>query len=251
MKNYYTFMFVLIIIMILCYFFYLDNNLKQIENMDIINDISLNVITLSNQDRLSNINEQEKILNIKINKFNAIRGSLLNQNELVNNNILDINFKLDESKRANEIGCYLSHLNLLKSLKNSNSKSKYHVVLEDDFKFVTGTNFIETVKNIIEQTQLYSFDIIFLGWSNDNESSYKYFSPNLYWFDDINKFYGTYGYLINSNSLDKIINLIQYVDMPIDVKYKTLYMNKKLNAYWSKIKLIEPNYSLPSTIVIT
>ena len=238
----------ILIILVIYYFLYINNECSnQIENMNLINELSFNVITLSNPERLLNIEEQEKILNLKFNKFNAIKGNELNQDELVKNKILDNNFKYYINKRSNEIGCYLSHLYLLKSLKNTNSK--YHVILEDDFKFVLGTNFIETVNKIICQTAIYSFDIIFLGWNNENKLSYEYFSPNLYWFNDINKFYGTFGYLVNSNSLDKIINLISFIDMPIDMKYKTLYLDKKLNIYWSNVILIEPNYALPSTIL--
>lgn len=240
--------FSLIIIILFC-FLYINNNtyLNQIENMDLINMISFNVITLSNIERLLNIEEQEKKLNIKINKFNGIKGNQLNQNELVKNKILDINYKFDIFTRSNEIGCYLSHLNLLKSLKSSNYK--YHIILEDDFKFVQSNNFIKTINKIISETVIYSFDIIFIGWNNDNELSFEYFSPNLYWFNNKNNFYGTYGYLVNSNSLDKIIDLISYVDMPIDMKYKSLYLDKKLNLYWSTIKLIEHNYNLTSTIL--
>jgi len=240
------YLFVLILLLICC-IFYINKSSNQIENMNLINMISFNVITLSNPERLLNIKEQESILNIKMNKFNAINGRQLNQDELVKNKILDINFKLDVNKRANEIGCYQSHLNLLKSLKNTNSK--YHIILEDDFNLVSGTNFMETVNLIISQTIIYSFDIIFLGWNNENKSSYEYFSPNLYWFNNVNNFYGAYGYLVNSNSLDKIINLISFIDMPIDNKYKILYLEKKLNIYWSNIILIEPNYALPSTIL--
>jgi GR25 family glycosyltransferase involved in LPS biosynthesis len=248
MELYKIYLFVIIIIIIISIFFLYENfHIKKIENINLNNHLSFNVITLSNQERLKNIEEQENILDIKINKFDGVKGIKINQDELVKNKILDINFKFDSIKRSNEIGCYQSHLNLLKSLKNSNLH--YHIILEDDFKFILGTNFIETVNKILEQTQIYSFDIIFLGWTNENESSYKYFSPNLYWFDNLNNFSGTYGYIVNQKSIDKIIDLISFIDMPIDEKYKSLYINKKLNIYWSSVKLIEPNYLLPSTIL--
>jgi GR25 family glycosyltransferase involved in LPS biosynthesis len=96
-------------------------------------------------------------LDIKINRFNGIKGNNINQDELAENKILDINFKFNSIKRSNEIGCYQSHLNLLKSLKNSNLN--YHVVLEDDFKFISGTNFMEIIEKILAETKIYSFDI--------------------------------------------------------------------------------------------
>ena len=117
---------IFIIVLIIC-FFILNNytkdkiNYHQIENYspDLINlkNFTFNVITLHNHDRLTNISEQEKILvNIQINKFNAIRGIELNQDKLVEDKILSTNFKYPSAKRSNEIGCYLSHLELLKSL---------------------------------------------------------------------------------------------------------------------------------------
>ena len=93
---------IFIIVLIIC-FFILNNSSKdkinttQIENysIDLINltNFTFNVITLHNPDRLTNINEQEKILpNIQINKFNAIRGKELNQDKLIQDKILTTDF---------------------------------------------------------------------------------------------------------------------------------------------------------------
>lgn len=211
------------------------------------NNISWNVITLNYPERLSNIITQEKLLNITINKFNAINGKYINQDNLIELRILDPHFKFSNTKRANEIGCYQSHLELLKSLKES--KFKYHVILEDDFKFTNSLETLNQIDNIISQTMFYSFDIIFIGWTNENKSSYAYFSDNLYKFNTNTNFYGTYGYIVNSNSLDKIINLLSWIDMPIDLKYNQLYKENKLDMYWINPIIVEPNYNLPSTIV--
>lgn len=246
---------IFLILIIICYFLMEKYKIRK-DNFNSENNkiFSYNVITLYHVDRLNNIKEQEKILpNIKISKFNAIKGMEINQNELIKLKILSPEFALCEQKRSNEIGCYSSHLELLKSLRNTNYK--YHIILEDDFKFVDGTDFIDSIKKIIEQTkkQNYQFDIIFLGWnSNINkllEEQIDY-SENLFKFNSINSFYGTYGYMVNSNSLEKIINLIEFIDMPIDIKYNKLHSENKLNIYWSKQKLIEHNYILESTILI-
>ena len=237
---------ILIFFLIILFMFYCLLNRENYSN--IIDNISFNVITLSNEDRLNNIKEQENLSNIKINKFNAYRGIDLDQDQLIKSNILDVKFKFPSTKRSNEIGCYQSHLNLLKSLKNS--QSKYHIILEDDFKFVPNINFFDTIDKVIAQTNFYSFDIIFLGWaSNSSKSEQIYFSDNLCNFTSNNSFYGTYGYMVNSNSLDKIINLISWIDMPIDTKYNKLYSDNKLNMYWTIPIIIEPNYSLISTIL--
>ena len=223
-------------------------NTEKYTNIDNYNkNISWNVITLNYPERLSNINTQENLLNITINKFNAINGKNINQDNLVELKILDPNFKSLNTKRSNEIGCYLSHLNLIKSLKNSNSQ--YHIILEDDFQFVGSLDILDMIDKIIAQTKFYSFDIIFIGWANENKSSYTYFSDNLYKFNPNAKFYGTYGYIINSNSIDKIINSLSKLDMQIDLKYNQLYMENKLDIYWINPVIIEPNHSLPSTIL--
>ena len=232
---------IIFFLIILIYFFniFFNNNL--------INNISFNVITLYNQDRINNIENQEKILNLQINKFNAIKGIDLDQDNLIQLKILDDKFKFYSSKRSNEIGCYLSHLNLLKSCKKLNNK--FHIIFEDDFQIVSNIHFYQMITNIINQTTFYSFDIIFLGWVNDNTDSYYYFSDNLYKFNNNNNFFGTVAYIVNSNSLDKIIDLISYIDMPIDTKYKQLHTDNKLDIYWINPIIVESNYSLFSSIL--
>ena len=247
---------IFIIVLIICFFILNNsrkdksNNNNQIENysQDLIN-FTFNVITLHNLDRLLNLSEQEKILpNIQINKFNAIRGIELNQDKLIQDKILTTDFKYPSIKRSNEIGCYLSHLELLKSLKNSTAK--YHIILEDDFKFVQSTDFLLMLNNAISQTKFNSFDIIFLGWNSSDLNSEKVsWSENLIKFKPTNSFYGTYAYMVNSNSLDKIINLISQIDMPIDTKYNVLYSANKLDLYWLNPTVIEPNFGLTSTIL--
>jgi GR25 family glycosyltransferase involved in LPS biosynthesis len=246
---------IIIIVLILCIYI-LNNysndkiNTNQIKNYtEDLKNFSFNVITLYNPDRLFNISEQEKILpHIKINKFNAIKGIELNQDELVINKILNKNFKYPSLKRSNEIGCYLSHLELLRSLKKSSAK--YHIVFEDDFKFILDTDFLLMIKNAINQTKFNSFDIIFLGWNiSDNNSERIIWSKNLIKFNLNNLFYGNHAYMVNSNSLDKIINLISEIDMPIDTKYNVLYSSNKLDFYWINPIIIEPNYGLISTIL--
>lgn len=248
------FIFIFIIVLLMCLLIFNTNNNKvnqnKIENYSTeLPDFTFNVITLYNPDRLLNISEQEKILpNIKINKFNAIRGNTLNHDKLIQDKILTNDFWYPDSKRSNEIGCYLSHLELLKSLKKSSAK--YHIVFEDDFKFISNTDFLAMINNAISQTKFNSFDIIFLGWNSSGNNSEKIiWSSNLIKFVPTNSFYGTYAYIVNSNSLDKIINQISQVDMPIDTKYNVLYTSGKLDLYWLNPIAIEPNFGLTSTIL--
>ena len=82
-----------------------------------------------------------------------------------------------------------------------------------------------------------------------NGINYNVYSNNLYKFNNDATFYGAYAYLVNHKSLDKIINLISYVDMPIDIKYNKLYSNKMLDMYWITPIIVEPNFDLKSTIL--
>lgn len=244
---------IFITILLLCFFILNCNQIKLNYNQENYSEdldkFSFNVITLYTPDRLLNISEQEKILpNIKINKFRAIKGENLEQEKLVKEQILTNNFVEPTLKRLNEIGCYLSHLELLKSLKNSSAE--YHIILEDDFKFVLNTNFLSMLNNAINQTKINSFDIIFLGWNLSDDNIEKiYWSDNLVKFKPNNIFNGTYAYMVNSNSIDKIIKLISKVDMPIDTKYNVLYSLNELDLYWLNPVIIEPNYNLKSTIL--
>lgn len=86
------------------------------------------VITL--QKRKQYITSTLKNMNINITTlFDAIIGSTLNRTELIKNDIVDKDCKLND----NEIGCALSHYNLIKKFYNGNSKNLF--VFEDDIEY--------------------------------------------------------------------------------------------------------------------
>ena len=226
---------ILLIILLVIYIF-IDNKL-----------FDYYVITLFNEDRLNNIKNQEIKNNIIINKFNAIKGIDIDQQQLINDNLLDKNFYNLSLKRSNEIACYSSHLKLLITIRDKIiNKSKYYIILEDDFN-ICNDNFKAIINDAIKQVK--SFDIIFIGWENNDSNSINTHSLNLYKFNPINNFYGTHAYLINPKSIDKIINLIKFIDMPIDEKYKKLNSLNQLEIYWLNPVVINTNYELASTIV--
>jgi GR25 family glycosyltransferase involved in LPS biosynthesis len=76
-------------------------------------------------------------------------------------------------KFINEVGCYLSHLLLIKSLINS--KYKYSVIFEDDF-YIKNNNFENELNKILNK--LSSFDILYLGNSHNNHGSH--YIDNIY-----------------------------------------------------------------------
>ena len=111
------------------------------------------------------------------------------------------------------------------------------------------------IKNALDQIKN-NFDIIFLGYTYDNEdkikipNSIKNYSNNLFKLDDTFYAYGAHAYLVNNNKIDKIIDNIKFIEMPIDSKYYDLAISNKLNIYYLNPKVIDINYSLKSTIVI-
>lgn len=218
-----------------------------------LNIIKYYVITLRNINRMENIKKQEKIFNININIFEAIKGVSINQEELINNNILNPIFKYPTIKRSNEIGCYMSHLTLLKNIKNIKNnnidQSNYSVILEDDFEIIN-SDFQIIINDALLQIPN-NFDILFLGYPVIiDESTNLNYSTNLYEFNNKNNIYGAYAYLINNNNIDKIIKNIEYIDMPIDIKYQELGYKNKLNIFFINPKIIDTNFGFASTIVV-
>lgn len=228
-----------IILVIIFLLYYNTNNNFEAFN----NNYDLYVITLKNYERLNNIKNQENKYEIKINIFDAVDGVLLNQYELIKNGLLSEKFSFDSLKRNKEIACYQSHLNILEFIKN-NSDKKYSIIFEDDF-LIKNDDFINIIEKIISYN-LY-FDVIFLGNPNNNYGNH--IIDNVYDFDDNNNLWGAYAYMINNENIDKIINNINYIEKPIDIKYEELGKNKKLIIYMVYPTIISTDINLLSTIL--
>jgi GR25 family glycosyltransferase involved in LPS biosynthesis len=235
------FLIILIIILIIIKVIIQTKNIKEG-----FSNISCMVITLGNIDRLKNIEEQQNKNNIYIQKIDAVNGSLLNQDDLIRDNILDVRFKEGTSKRKNEIGCYLSHLKIYKTVLNSNKVDGITIVLEDDF-IINTNNFYESIENIINELRDIDYDIVYLGNTFGNAG--EQYKNNIYYVDKNNKILGTYGYLINNKNAKKIYELTKFVDTQIDEKINNLIKENKLNAFIVKPNIINHNYGLESTIL--
>jgi GR25 family glycosyltransferase involved in LPS biosynthesis len=213
--------------------------------------INIYVITLQNNDRLNNINNQQNKINYPIEKFIGINGQYINQLELFNKNILSKEFlDKDNIKRSKEIGCYLSHLNLLKKI-SYNIASKYSIILEDDFIIIDNNvlNKINDILNYLSYNNI-DFDIIFLGNTFNNKG--KKLNDNNFNIYKINTdvyTIGCFSYLINNKNIFKIINYLNYIDSPIDNKIDSLIKNKKIISYVIYPNLITYNSILDSNIL--
>ena len=239
----------LLLIIIVILFGFLRINYKD-ENFEDSYIFDMYVITLGKQERIENIKNQEKKINNKIEIFDAVNGLKLDINYLKNNNILVNQNTLSENynHKMGEIGCYLSHLNIYKKIKENNKK-RYTIIFEDDF-LINSDNLIDEVKKAIDvlNSKNIEFDFLFLGNLNDNHG--ENISDNLYYIDNNNNLYGTHGYIINNKNIDKIINNLNKIIKQIDNSIQDLSYNKVFNTIVIYPNLVNQESQLKSTIKI-
>lgn len=217
---------------------------KTIENFE--SNIKMYVITLKHPDRISNIEKQEKKIDAKINIFDAVKGDLLDTNELYSSGEISDNYKNANKKDKRVIGCFLSHLKLLEKIKSDN-KSGYTIIFEDDIKILS-EDFMKQVDTIICNMDNTNFDLIFLGnlYSNKGEQ----LIDNIYKINKDEHLYGTHAYIVNNSNIDKILKHITIVDMPIDGKYEALAMENILDIFLINPTIVDQQGDdyLPSNI---
>ncbi len=185
-----------------------------------------------NVDRWNNIKEILSSYNIEFERFPAINGTKLPQNEVDN---INKNKEWSLNLMPGEIGCYKSHITLCEKFLE-NPESEFLWIIEDDF-FITGgfsREFLTTIMASIPK----DCDILRLIASN-TEIGKKLVELNLdgkiyYIIDPFKIPLGTTSYIVSKNGAKKIVNNMKY-KRPIDVDYAHNW-NNKLNIY-----VISPN----------
>jgi len=196
------------------------------------NKIDYHVILMSsNLERSENIVKMKKKIDKNIKHFEAIMGAdLLNNNQLDINKIIKYDNKINFSfsyKYINEVGCYLSHFVLIKSLLDS--PYDYTVIFEDDF-YILNDNFNEQLNKILDSIDI-DFDLLYLGNFTNSAEPYNYgnnYKNNIYYINKNNDLYGTHAYVINNKKIKKIYNYLLDFNLAIDNKYKYLIDNNLL-----------------------
>ena len=187
--------------------------------------------------------------------FEAVNGSKLDIPKLQEEGLIKkpwdthrYNHTYDEEKKTKimngEIGCYMSHLNLLKKISESDYDG-YTIIFEDDLlldsNFKTELNKI--LKNLDENGTI---DIIYLGSLNQEKCTKGIYKDNLCYLDNP---WGTHAYMVNKRSAKKIYDLIQYIDREIDIKYKDLIIENKISGLIVVPTLVKQNdIETPSNI---
>ncbi len=229
-------LFILIFIIIL---FYILNNKLNFSKLELFNNNtkykinSFTILLPNNYERRENVKLNEKKYGkIKSNIYDAVVGKTLNLLEIKKFN--DNNWLTNTPKRMNEIGCFLSHKYIIE--KNSKAEElknnyDYTIIFEDDLKIIC-TDLNKEVIKILDKLKSIKnddFDIIFLGNLKKNHG--KKIIDNIYTLNKKDRLLGTHCYLINNKSASKILNLIQKLDRPIDIKYEYLLKNELLKGF--------------------
>lgn len=126
-------------------------------------------------------------------------------------------------KTIGEIGCYLSHHNLLKHILKNKHAAKYTLILEDDCVLVD--NVFQKLQEKIEKT---NFDILYLGLNNTNKG--RCIIDDIYSINKQKDVLGTHAYVINNTQINKIYKSTLLINGPIDYQYETEIKNDTINA---------------------
>jgi GR25 family glycosyltransferase involved in LPS biosynthesis len=143
-----------------------------------------------------------------------------------------------------EIGCYLSHLYLLKKIANSDYDG-WTIIFEDDL-VLDNTFKDELHKILIDLDGNENVDMIYLGNTSQNHCKKGLFKNNLCYPDTP---YGTQAYMVNKRSAQKIYELIKFVNNPIDVNYDLLMKSGEINGLVVIPTLVNQNQENQSMIV--
>jgi GR25 family glycosyltransferase involved in LPS biosynthesis len=227
---------------------FVQNNIEGFETIQFISDgwyINLDRST----DRMKKIQaELHKLSPLKITRWPAVDGSKFTDEDYER---LDIphwsrpSFAVEhrQKPRKAEIGCYLSHYNLLKHLNTLNTDPQMgHLILEDDI--VVSDDCVKTWNNSVK-TIPQDWDMIFLGLLDVGNFEILDVSNGIgrpTWVE------GAHAYVVKHSSLPKLIDMLKVFSEPIDEVYGRNVKN--LKVYALKPYKINQGGVVPSTIQI-
>ena len=185
----------------------------------------------SSTDRLTDITERAKKENIEFERWSATDGRILSNEELHERGVSIWSSDMSKERRG-AFGCFLSHRRVWKHLMNqSKDTTAAYLILEDDVVFSSGV--VSKITEILKNTPS-DWDILMLGYG----------SPS--WHDEpkeigkLRGFDGTYAYLINSASLQKIVPYFEVIGEPIDTTMSRFAKSGVINIYAVNPPIITP-----------
>jgi len=169
------------------------------------------------KDKWDIANKKFNNLNIIVNRFSAYDGNLLDENLI----------KKYKNINKYEIGCMLSHYDIIKDAKLNNYKKI--LILEDDVLFVE--NFHKNFSTIISKLPE-NYKMLYLGATQHNWDKIEYIN-NFYYANNTD---GAFAYVLKSEIYDDILKTTEIDNKPID--YKLWDIQKK---YYKDCYVCFPN----------
>lgn len=179
-----------------------------------------------NEKRLRDFNDSYKKTDLQshpIERIDAVYGIDIPYNDYIAEN------PEDKELTPGMVGCFLSHLKTYKQFINSGKQ--YAIIFEDDAKITNEEMYKTTISKLHEKIPN-DWDIILLGYLN-HDPKHKFEDRGDYY--KFWNFWGTHSYIINRNSVQKLMSLMQppFVNQ-IDSVMGSLARSDKLNIYGIK-----------------
>lgn len=149
--------------------------------------------------------------NLFVKRFNAVDGNTHPKHPVL---------------KPGEVGCLLSHLNIIKKSKESGFKKV--LIFEDDVEF--SDNLVESFREYLKELPL-NWDMLYFGANHALCNPYES-NPPIQITEHVYKVvhaYSTHAYAINETAYDRIISHIEKMTNPLDVMYSQI--QKELNVY--------------------
>jgi len=121
------------------------------------------------------------------------------------------------------------------------SKKEWSLILEDDATPITGA--MDKIKKLLEKN--IDFDILFVGWIAGHQSKVKEIDND---FIFLERFWGTHSYIVNPNSVDKVLSVIGNPTNHIDKRISDLVRTGKIKGIFSREKIFNQNKEFKTQI---
>lgn len=202
-------------------------------------------------DRLDNFKNQVNktdLVKLNIKRFSAIDGKKINIKNYVTDDAYkqiidteDLGYRIKHYElTSGAVGCFLSHINLYKSILNNNLIN-VALIFEDDIKILDPKIYCK-ILYIIESIPP-DWDIILLGYKCIYCINFKDYYK-------LKHFFLLHSYLINKNAIKKILAEFQQkpIDKQLDSFLSEMAINDELNIYAPKKQYIIQNHKFGTYI---
>jgi len=195
---------------------------------------------LKDTDRLQKFHGYAERAQVLVQRCPAVNGNSYTKERALSDGIPESSW---ESFKKGEIGCFLSHRNLLRSLADRND-SDYHLIFEDDA--IIPADLSSKLTDVFQEVPS-NWDMIFLGVSHPKLVHHHGMIHTAEEGAEGN--FGTFAYIVRHTSLPKINKHIAVMRKPID----NLFVEKMSGADAWNIYILSPmvvrhDYEQPSTI---